>query len=250
MLLTRYSFPKQIGLLLLCFCGFTGFAQQTTLRGYLLGIEDNRSIPLASLLNQTDQKHFISSRQGFFAITVLPTDSIKITAIGYEPVSFIAKDLLPENNTDTIQLFMRPVSYLLNDVTILSGNHRRDSILRAAAEFLKNDPLLNNYERALGTHTPKTQKELTAMWNEYSKGGKDLKDFANFYYHAQMLKQVNTRYNKQSIKRYTDLDDKYLDDYIVYCQLNFTFILNSSDYDLIMAVRECANRFKAEKGID
>ena len=58
---------------------------------------------------------------------------------------------------------MRPISYILNDVTILSGNPKRDSILKAAAEYLKNDPLLNNYERTLGKNVPQMQQQLIAM---------------------------------------------------------------------------------------
>jgi hypothetical protein len=57
------------------------------------------------------------------------------------------------------------------------------------------------------------------------------------------------RYNKKSIKRATNLEDEYLDDFFLFCNINRAFVLNSSDYDLILAVRECADRFKKTKGI-
>jgi hypothetical protein len=70
-----------------------------------------------------------------------------------------------------------------------------------------------------------------------------------FMRHAEMLKQVDRRYNKKTIKRATSLNEEYLDDYILFCKLDRTFILSSSDYDLILAMRQCADRFRLAKGI-
>jgi hypothetical protein len=237
-------------LLLLEFFSIQTQAQQLNLKGFLFSIDNSQPIPLANILNKTTRERFISNREGFFKLNCTQSDSIIFTAIGYDSLLLVANDILPGNMDDSINLFMKPTSYQLDDVTILSGDKRRDSILRAAANYLANDPLLNNYERALGPHAPKTQNQLTAMWNEYSKGGKDLKTFADFYYHTQMLKQVNLRYNKRIIKRSTGIEDQYLNEYIVFCNLNFHFILNASDYELILAMRKCADQFKAKKGID
>jgi hypothetical protein len=238
-----------IGCLLML--GFTGIkAQQTQLKGFVLSIDNNQIVPLANILNKTTQQRFIASRLGLFKANLSQTDSIVITAIGYEPLLFVAKDIWPENEADTIKVFMRPTAYQLKEIAIIYSNHKRDSIAQAAAEFLKSDPLMNNYDRVIKRDQGSIMSPLTAMWNEYSKAGQDMKHFEDFMHHAQMLSQVNARYNKQTIKRATGLNYEYLDDYIMYCNIDKVFVLNASDYDLILAMRNCATRFKSEKGID
>ncbi len=224
-------------------------AQQIVLKGYVLSIETNSVVPLANILNTTTQERFIGSRQGLFKAKVSPKDSITITAIGYETLILAVVNLIPENPEDTIQLYMRPMAYQLKDVTIRYSNRKRDSIAQAAAEFLRTDPLMNNYDRILNRDQGSIASPLTAMWNEYSKAGQDMKHFEEFMRHAEMLKQVSTRYNKKTIKRATGLPDEYLDDYILYCKIDRAFVLNSSDYDLILSMQDCAKRFRAEKGI-
>jgi hypothetical protein len=228
---------------------YRAFAQQLQLNGYILSIETNTKIPLANILNLSTNQRFIGSRQGLIKVKTSPTDTITITAIGFEKLTLGVATLIPENNLDTIEIYMRPIAYQLKDVTFIYGNHKRDSIAQLAAEFLKSDPLMNNYDRILNRDQGSMMSPLTAMWNEYSKAGQDMKHFEEFMRHAELLKQVNVRYNKKSIKRATNLEDEYLDDFFLFCNINRAFVLNSSDYDLILAVRECADRFKKTKGI-
>jgi hypothetical protein len=224
-------------------------AQETLVKGFVMSIDSSKIVPLANILNKSTGQRFIGNRTGLFKATLSPFDSIQITAIGYEALFFIAKDIIPEKNEDTIQLFMRPTAYLLKDITIVYSNRKQDSLARLAAEFLKTDPLMNNYDRITKANEGGLMSPLTALYMEYSKEGMDRKRFMEFMRHAEMLKQVDRRYNKKTIKRATSLNEEYLDDYILFCKLDRTFILSSSDYDLILAMRQCADRFRLAKGI-
>lgn len=224
-------------------------AQQILIKGYVMSIDSSKTVPLANILNKTTGQRFIGNRNGLFKALLSPTDSVQITAIGYETSFFSARDIIPEQQDDTIQLFMRPTAYLLKDITIVYSNAKQDSLARLAAEFLKNDPLMNNYDRVIKANEGGVMSPLTALYMEYSKEGQDRKRFMEFMRHAEMLKQVDKRYNKKSIRRATGLDDAYLDDYILFCKLDRSFILSSSDYDLILAMRQCADTFRAAKGI-
>lgn len=224
-------------------------AQQVLIRGYVMSIDSSKTVPLANILNKTTGQRFIGNRNGLFKVMLSSSDSVQITAIGYETLFFSARDIIPEKLEDTIQLFMRPTAYLLKDITIVYSNAKQDSLARLAAEFLKNDPLMNNYDRVVKANEGGVMSPLTALYMEYSKEGQDRKRFLEFMRHAEMLKQVDRRYNKKSIKRATGLDDVYLDDYILFCKLDRAFILSSSDYDLILAMRQCADKFRTARGI-
>ncbi|MES2778455.1 MAG: hypothetical protein V4651_01035, partial [Bacteroidota bacterium] len=146
-------------------------AQQVLVKGYVMSIDSSRIVPLANILNKTSGKRFIGNRTGLFKANLSPDDSIQITAIGYESLYFVAKDIIPEKTDDTIQLFMRPTAYLLKDITIVYSNRRQDSIAQLAAEFLKNDPLMNNYDRVVKADEGGIMSPLTALYMEYSKEG-------------------------------------------------------------------------------
>lgn len=219
------------------------------IKGFVMSIDSSRVVPLANIFNKSTNQRFISSRAGLFKAQFAPRDSIQITAIGYESLLFIAQDIIGENPDDTIQVYMRPTAYQLRDVNIVYSNRKQDSIARLAAEFLKNDPLMNNYDRVLNRNQGGIMSPLTALYMEYSKAGQDMKKFDEFVRHAEMLKQVDRRYNKKSIKRATGLDDEYLDAYIMYCRMDRNFVLSASDYELILAMRQCADRFRDAKGI-
>jgi hypothetical protein len=238
-------------ILLVCFASLsTANAQQPfLLKAYAMSIDSSKTIPLANVLNKNTNQKFIGSRLGLFKAMISLNDTLIITAIGYDTQVIPVVTIAPENKNDTIQIYMRPKAYALKDVTFVYSNKKRDSIALRAAEYLSSDPLLNNYDRVLNRNQGGIMSPLTALWNEYSKAGQDMKRFEEFVRHAEMLKQVNTRYNKKTIKRATGLDDEYLDDYILYCNINRNFVLNSSDYDLILEMRQCADRFKAAKGI-
>ncbi len=225
-------------------------AQQFQIKGMVLSVDSSRVVPLVNIMNVSSGKRVIGSRQGIFRLNVTDTDSLVLTALGYDSLRFIAHDIKPDSLSDTIRVYMRPKAYLLRDVTIVFGNRKRDSIARAAAEFLANDPLMNNYDRVLNRNQGGLMSPLTAMWNEYSKAGQDMKKFEEFMRHAELLKQVNTRYNKRTIKRATGLPDENLDEFILFCKLAPSVVLNSSDYELILAIRECAKRFRTVKGIE
>jgi hypothetical protein len=227
----------------------TSAQNRIPVKGFVMSIDSSQVVPLANILNKTNGQRYIGSRIGLFKAQFLPGDSIQITAIGYAPLLFVAKDIIPENLEDTIQIFMRPTAYQLKDVTFVYSNRRQDSIARLAAEYLKSDPLLNNYDRVMNRNEGSLMSPLTALYMEYSKEGQDMKRFEEFVRHAEMLKQVDKRYNKKTIKRATGLDDEYLDAYIMYCKMDRSFILSASDYELILAIRQCADRFRVAKGI-
>jgi hypothetical protein len=223
---------------------------RTQVLALVYSIDSNNAVPLASIVNRQSGQKRIATRIGFVRLQLLPTDTIEVTAVGYESELLSGAFLIPDSISDTVHIYMKPKAYLLQDVTIRYSNRKRDSLAQVAAEILKSDPLLNNYDRVLNRNEGGIMSPLTAIWNEYSKAGQDMRKFEEFMRHAQLLNQVNTRYNKKSIKRATGLDDEWLDAYILYCNISKTFVLSASDYDLIVAMRECADRFRKEKNID
>lgn len=204
-------------------------------------------VPLANILIRNTGTRAISNRSGLFRISILPNDSIFITAIGYEQKLFLGREIIPTNITDTIRIYLRPTVYKLKDVNVVYSNHKRDSIARLAAEYLKNNPLLNNYDRVINRPRGSMMSPLTAMYEEWSKAGIEMQKFEDFLQYAETQKAIDRRYNRKVIKQVTDIDESNMDEFILFCKLDRTFILTAPEYDLFLAIRKCADEFNGKK---
>jgi hypothetical protein len=207
----------------------------------------NEVVQLASVINLNSGKRAISNRQGYFKLQFLPGDTIFISAIGYQSMTILSAHIDLGRITDTISIVMPAIDVKLKEVVVVSRNPKRDSIARAAAEFLKNDPLMNNYDRILNRDRGSLMSPLTAMYQQFSKEGKDAVKFEEFLAYAEKQKQADRRYNREFVKRTTGLDEKYLDEFILFCRLRPDFIIVSSDYDLVQATQKCAKEFKLQR---
>jgi hypothetical protein len=226
------------------------FAQQqleNKLSGRTVSASDKEIVQLASVINLSSSKRAISNRQGYFKMSFLPGDTLFITAIGYESVTIICNQQHLQQLNDTLEVLMKPVNFRLREVVVVSSNPKRDSIARAAAAFLKNDPLMNNYDRVLNRERGSLMSPLTAMYQQFSKEGKDAVKFEEFMAYMEKQKQADRRYNREFVKRVTNLDDKYLDEFMLFCKLNRDFIIAAPEYDLVLATQKCAKEFKASR---
>lgn len=217
---------------------------EQTLIGHTSSLHNNEVVQLASVINLSSSKRAISNRQGFFKIPILHNDTLFISAIGYQSITIICSNLSPG---DTIKIKMKPTHVALKEVVIISSNPKRDSIARAAAEFLKTDPLMNNHDRILNRPRGSLTSPLTALYERFSKEGQDNVRFEEFLAYAERQKQVDRRFNKAFVKRATGLDEKYLDEFMLFCKPDKEFVIRASEYELIQATRKCADEFKMQR---
>lgn len=222
-------------------------AQQLVLIGRTLTAEQAEVVPLASILNINTGKKYISNRQGYFKLNYSPNDTILITAIGFESIKLITSSLYSNYTNDTVLVILKSTIIRLKEVRIVSSNPKRDSIARAAAEFLKNDPLMNNYDRVLNREKGGLMNPLTAMYQQFSKEGKDAVRFEEFMAYMEKQKQADRRYNRNLVKRVTNLPDMQLDEFMGFCKLDKDFVIYASDYDLISTIKECLPNFSSNR---
>lgn len=240
-------FTVTLSLLWLASGAQTDEPKEYKITGRTISSEGNEVVQLASIINLSSSKRAISNRQGYFKMLFLPDDTIFISAIGYQSMTVICRNIDLQKLTDTITVVMKAINVTLKEVNIVSSNPKRDSIARAAAEFLKNDPLMNNYDRILNRQRGGLMSPLTAMYQQFSKEGRDAVRFEEFLAYAERQKQADRRYNRDFVKRVTKLDDKYLDEFMLFCRLDKEFIIGSSEYELIQTTQKCEREFKVKR---
>jgi hypothetical protein len=220
-------------------------AQQLVLYGRTISAQQAEIVQLASITNINTGKKYISNRQGYFKLFYSTNDTILITAVGYDSVYIQTSTLDPNMAKDTLLVILKSKVVRLKELRVVSSNPIRDSIARAAAEFLKNDPLMNNFNRVLNREKGGLMSPLTAMYQQFSKEGRDAARFEEFMAYMEKQKQADRKYNRNVVKRVTDLPDMQLDEFMLFCRLDKDFVINASEYDLVSAIRKCLPNFRA-----
>lgn len=248
----RFRVMKMKLLVILFFCfmfvnSIQTFAQDVTpVVGIMLDESTFEPVQLANILIRNTGSRHVSNRKGYFHFMISATDSVYISAIGYKTKFVFGQNLISQNVGDTIKIYLRQTVYKLKDVNVYYPNHKRDSIARLAAEFLKTDPLLNNYDRVTKRNKGSMMSPLTAMYEAWSKEGQDMQKFEEFLQFAEEQKAVDRRYNKKVIKKITEIEDEDLDEFIRFCKIDRYFIITAQEYDLYAAIKKCGDEFNAK----
>ena len=234
-------------LALMSFVNVCKAQDKTLVAGFMLDETSFEPVPLANISIHPVGTKYISNRKGLFKIFISGTDSVYISAIGFKSKNFAASEIIPKNIDDTIRIYLRPIVYKLKDVNVVYTNRKRDSIARLVAEILKNDPLLNNYDRVINRPKGTIRNPLTAMYEAWSKEGEDMRKFEDFLQYAEQQRAIDKRYNKKIIKNITDIDEEDLDEFIMFCKMDRIFILTAQEYDLVEAIKKCGENFNIQK---
>ncbi len=226
------------------------------LKGMLISSENGQIIPLGNLLNKTTGLRAVSNRQGLFKIQVSQADTLRFSVVGFETYTTAVANIMPANLSDTIKVLLISKSYQLKDVTIVATNRKRDSLARAAAEILKTDPLLNNFDRIFGRPRGGFYGNdcgysglITELYYQFSKEGKDIARFESFYAYVQQQRAIEQKYNRELVKKVSGIPDVYLDDLLMHCRPDNDFALQADEYNMLLYIKNCSERFKILRGI-
>ncbi len=86
--------------------------------GEVVDNETLQPVMFATVLVINRNKGVATSEDGTFEFSVQLNDSIKITSIGYEPVSFLITEALMKNYPDGLFIRLKAGTYLLDSVVV------------------------------------------------------------------------------------------------------------------------------------
>jgi hypothetical protein len=127
----------------------------------------------------------------------------------------------------------------------------RDSFAIRAAQTLKTDPLLNNYDRIKKWPGKKVEfmilpigiaasGVISSLWYKYSDRGKEMQKTLHlldlYKQEVKANERLTTNYVMEGLGCSEVLAKKILEN----CKLSNDFIIKANDYDLIEALKKCA----------
>lgn len=216
------------------------------IKGFVVGYDTVTPIPLSNIHNITSKTRYITNKFGAFGLNVAATDTLEFSVIGNKTYTLYCSQYLKQGDVPIIVKLKR--NYIkLKEITISGQKRRQDSMARAAAKRLKTDPLLNNHITAYSIYNSSQGGMLSSI---LAGGNKKIQEYEKLIrlveiYNEQNL--VSEKYNLDLVMKTTLLAEIEAKELMKYCELPNYFVLNSNEYDIVLAIKNCFREWKNRK---
>ena len=227
------------------------------LKGRIINVVDKKPLQSAHVLNLNSVVGIITNRKGKFKIHAKANDTIFISYIGYQSIKLRVTDDLLKGNELVIAIHVKTTH--IDEVTVKA--HNLIGVLVVDAKNVPSD----NYSRihidglpqAYEIGRPKT-KEYTSIvsavfnpldfwYQKFGKKPKELKKLRKLKQDDQLRGLMEERFGREVLMDYMDMSRKDLNDLLKECNYSANFSRKASDLQVIEAVIECYENYRAVK---
>lgn len=236
-------------------------ARKVKINGVIYDARTSERIPFVHIININRNTGTSADDNGNFSFSTIRGDSLKFTAVGYSDLIFILNDSITTNSYHVIK--MEPKAYLLQSM-----------------EFYANDPMKGFYLKDIPRDTIRIGGNqgapggaywnvlpyggsgyITAFANLFNKRAKQEKKLKEILEEERMLKmkeeaeEVKQRtseekYNRELVKRITNLEGEALDSFIEEFKPSRGFILRATDYEIALQIVESYRDYAYYNGFE
>lgn len=209
---------------------------------YIIGkVEDKEShngVKSARIFNHNAKAGSVTNERGLFFIWAMPGDSVKISAKGFYPITFFAKNITKDT---TFTLSSDPTFVTQLDEVEVFGK-KTEQMKREINELLNENPENGKFEAGslLSTNTTSGMGgagiSISAIYDYFSVSGKDHRKADYLKQQGRYQFYAGWRMNQKLVGRLTGLKDKDLEQFMAYLnadkKIDNDYILKASDYEL------------------
>lgn len=217
-------------------------AQESHAIGYVYNSEDFSPLHNVHVINTKSNRGVVSGIDGKFLISASGSDTLFFRSVGFKDT------LIVLTGPDEIRVFMTPAIYPIGEVTILPYGNYAD--FKQAFKNLEVDtPMRFDKSYFLSGQLPTPGQQgfgltingpITALYNAFSREGKQMRNYERFMKESAIHEEVGRKYNVQIVRRLTGIeDDMEAIRFMQFCSLDTNFILKSTEYELLLAVKSC-----------
>lgn len=230
------------------------FAQDTTIyivSGKIIDAETLKPVPLVFLLNTSKMYGDQTDTSGKYRILMMEKDSLRISCIGYYSEywhpDFAKADA---NNKIHIPIYVKPQTYPLGRINIYQT--RWDAFVYdiSKTEILEDE----TQKRLIKWISTIVDGEDLATLNMkagiqiplpiYTHREKQLKKIYKQQKIDELNKKAEQKFNKELVSNITKLQGEELNNFMKYCSFDRDFILKTSEYELIVIIKEIFEEYK------
>ncbi|QCX39203.1 carboxypeptidase-like regulatory domain-containing protein [Aureibaculum algae] len=227
------------------------------LKGRIIDVNDKTALQSANIVNLNTAVGTITNSNGNFEIPAHANDTLHISYLGYQSIKLkITNDLLRGNE---LEIAIHEKTIDIDEVTVKA--HNLIGVLEIDA---KNVPM-DKFSRIHIEGLPQTYEIGKPQGKEYTGVGGALFNPVDFWYTKfgkkpkelkklrKLKEQDNSRdmmegnFSREILMDYMDMSRKELDDLLKECNYSSSFTKKASDLQIIEAVLECYENYRAIK---
>jgi hypothetical protein len=247
--MTKSTTNSIFAFLLMLFCSCSSVAQNYVIIEGRVVNKKGTSLQNAHVLNLTKKLGTITNEIGMFRIFAAPGDSMMVSFMGYKPY----KAAVPKNlqyKVFSITIIMKEDPVILKQTIIRSYpptyNLFKKEFVALKIEKNPNEKLFDKVNDKL--YNPKggifLPGPISMLYNAFSHEAKMRRKLAELMYQDNLKEIVYDKVPKDVlIKAYHFRDEAALEQFLDFCQLPESLILNGTPYELIVAMNQNYQRY-------
>jgi len=188
------------------------------------------------VINQRTSAGMLAEPNGYFSITCLKTDTILVSASGFGVKRISFKDSSSAKKDFTVTVRLDSIHYTLAEVTIYPHKNLRE--VNEDRSTLGEKPNTDTYKET------DIMSPITYLYERFSRieqSKRKVAELEDEEKRRQVLKDLFHIYIQHDI---INLSDDQFEKFIDYCDFTDDFIKNSTDYDLVMAIKYKYSQFE------
>lgn len=230
-------------------------SQEQKLKGQVIDSESKKPLSAAHVLNLNTVVGTITNEDGMFNLIAKANDTVLVSYLGYSSIKLkITNDLLKGNEV-VISLEEKPeeVKEVVIKSTELIGVLEVDikQVPKDRFTRIHINGLPQTYEvgrpQKISSPIAKLLNPVDLVYNLFGKKPKQLKKLKKLKKEDDLRKMLAGKFDREVMMEYLEMDRAELNNLLSDCNYSEYFIKKASDLQLIEAVLNCYENYKAVK---
>jgi hypothetical protein len=227
------------------------------LKGRLLDGDSQNPLSNAHVINLNSVRATISNSTGHFSIPVQVNDTVYFSYVGYQSIKIkVTNDLLKGNDleismyespTELGEVKLKPyqlIGVLEIDAKMVPVNkYEKIHISGLPQTFETGAPIARVYNKP----TDAIYHPVDFMYELFGKKPQQLRKLKKLRAEEELREMLEHKANREVLMEYIEMDKEQLNSLLDYCNYSEYFIQNATDLQVIEAVLECYENYKALK---
>ncbi|QEH40419.1 carboxypeptidase-like regulatory domain-containing protein [Chitinophaga sp. XS-30] len=217
-------------------------AAQVRITGMVTDADSRAGLPSVSIWNKRSKSGTISNETGRYYIEALPGDTIEFSMLSYVRYQMVAPGISSNQNVE-----LKRQIFGLQGVNVRGRIYHRDSLA-----------IRDEYGRYFGYKRPGAMDVLKTLpanpitalsYLIPSKTRKRKEKFGEQLVYWEKEKHIDYRYNPELVAKLTRLETPMLDTFMLVHRPSYSFLMNASDYDLMLFIKQSYAKFVKDRGL-
>ena len=205
--------------------------------------------PIANInvINLRGFKGTITSRTGYFSLEIKSGDTLIFSSISHVRDTFFSKKTEARKEI-FLNVVLKPRYHELHAIEVYGKDFegfRHDFVhlevkdtfaIRLAPQWMF-EPVKEGF--GITINGP-----LTALWNAFSKQGKEMRKLAQLIEEERTKAYLDSVYKRPVVLRFLELDENEIDGLVKFCNFSKQYITQSTDYELLSALEKCYETYR------